>query len=40
MLAYLAYMNRAGLVAATAASEDELFFPAPADAGGPKEATR
>ncbi|MCJ2050803.1 ABC transporter substrate-binding protein [Methylobacterium sp. J-070] len=40
MLAYLAYMNRAGLVSATAASEDELFFPAPADAGGPKEATR
>ena len=28
MLAYLAYMNRAGLVSAKASAEDELFFPA------------
>lgn len=41
MLDYLAYMNRAGLVSATAASDGELFFPAPAAAdGAPKEAAR
>ncbi len=41
MLDYLAYMNRAGLVSATAASEGELFFPAPAaGSGAPNEATR
>ena len=39
MLAYLAYMNRAGLVSAKADSESELFFPDP-NAGAPKEANR
>ncbi len=39
MLAYLAYMNRAGLVSATASSESELFFP-DQSAGAPKEANR
>ncbi|MEE7442015.1 ABC transporter substrate-binding protein [Methylobacterium oryzae] len=40
MLAYLAYMNRAGLVSAKADSESELFFPDPNAAGTPKEANR
>ena len=40
MLAYLAYMNRAGLVSAKADSESELFFPDPTAAGAPKEANR
>jgi NitT/TauT family transport system substrate-binding protein len=39
MLDYLTYMNRAGLVSATATREDELFFPATAG-GAAKEATR
>lgn len=40
MTDYLAYMNRAGLVSATASSDAELFFPAPAAGDAPKEATR
>ena len=40
MTEYLAYMNRAGLVSATASSDSELFFPAPAAGDAPKEATR
>ncbi|AWN37912.1 ABC transporter substrate-binding protein [Methylobacterium radiodurans] len=42
MLAYLAYMNRAGLVSAKAGAESELFFPAPEGAkpSAPKEAAR
>ncbi|MHB2205803.1 ABC transporter substrate-binding protein [Methylobacterium sp. CM6257] len=41
MLDYLSYMNRAGLVSATASSDSELFFPAPPAAGdAPKEVAR